>query len=70
MFEDGDYNGVSVNKSSGLAEARKTLNNVIQAAVGAGVKYTAATVALFDLMRMTHALVSRLQLVKALAQRN
>jgi len=32
MFEDGDYNGVSevlVNKSSGWAEARKTLKKVI-----------------------------------------
>ena len=47
MFENGDYNGVSqilVNKSSGWAEARKTLKAVIQAAVDAGVRYVADTV--------------------------
>jgi sarcosine oxidase / L-pipecolate oxidase len=48
MFRDADYAGVSevlVNKSSGWAEARNALKNVIKASIDAGVEYVEAEIA-------------------------
>lgn len=47
MFADGDYQNVSqvlINKSSGWAEAKNALSDVIQAAVDLGVTYLASAV--------------------------
>lgn len=48
LFADADYSNVSevlINRSSGWAEARNCLKDVVQAAVDAGVVYHSATVA-------------------------
>jgi glycine/D-amino acid oxidase-like deaminating enzyme len=51
IFDDADYSGVKevlVNRSSGWAEAKEALQSTIEAAVGLGVKYVMAEVAVLE----------------------